>query len=328
MIDRSMQAPRRLLLSIVACLMTLLTANAQAEPLLKRHKLATVSAPDLAAFEADYSRWLSYRVRERGRVSRSLAASWGAAKMAGRRYVLMSSDAAPDIYVRGIENPAVPNYRPLTTWGWNSIEIIVDNPDALHASLTNSPFKTIGGPAPLGSYPTIRAFQVLGPSAEVLYLTAETGDRSKSILPPPNGEVGRIFIMVLAGPEIERLLDFYSGKFAMARGTVRQRPVGVLQRAQGLSSETALPLTTVRLAQHGNLIELDGYAPSSTARPQRRGMLPPGIASASFSVGSLDGLELEFIKPPKVYEGLAYSGRRAATARGPIGELVELIEEP
>jgi hypothetical protein len=45
-------------------------------------------------------------------------------------------------------------------------------------------------------------------------------------------------------------------------------------------------------------------------------------------VRSLDGLKLDWITPPAVHDGLAYGGKRAATVRGPAGELIELIEEP
>lgn len=298
-----------------------------AEPALQRIRMATVSTTDLAAFERDYSRWLGYQVRERGRISRAIARSWGAPAMQGRNYVLLSSPAAPDVFIRAVQTKRTPaGYAPLMTHGWNAIEIIVDDPDATYAKLRESPFRVIGEPAPLGGYPSIRAFQVVGPSGEVLYLTAETGDRSKSILPLPGGEVGRIFIMVVAGPDIEALLDFYSSKFEMARGTARKRTVGVIKRAQGLGDDET-PLATMRLAQHGNLLEFDGYSSKASARPVERGELPPGIASTSFAVKSLDALRVEFVAPPAKLGGLAYGKQRVATVRGPAGELVELIEE-
>jgi hypothetical protein len=302
-------------------------ATQAAEPTLQRIRMATVTTTDLAGFERDYSRWLGYQVRERGRVSQALARSWGAPAMQGKNYVLLSSPAAPDVFIRAVQTKRTPaGYAPLMTHGWNAIEIIVDNPDATYAKLRESPFRVIGEPAPLGGYPSIRAFQVVGPSGEVLYLTAETGDRSKSILPLPGGDVGRIFIMVVAGPDIDALLDFYSAKFDMTRGTARKRTVGVIKRAQGLGDDET-PLATMRLAQHGNLIEFDGYSAKAIVRPVERGELPPGIASTSFAVKSLDALQVEFVAPPTKLGGLAYGDRRVATVRGPAGELVELIEE-
>lgn len=298
-----------------------------AEPLLQRFRAATITTDVPAAVERDYTRTLGYVVRERGRVPRDLARSWGAPKSAGQPYVLMSPDAAPDVFVRVVGAPRTPGYRPLTTYGWNAIEIVVDDTDATYAKFANTPFRVIGEPANLSGYPSIRAFQVEGRAQEVLYLTSETGDRTRSPLPPPNGPIGRIFIMVVAGPEPQKLVDWYADSFGMARGTLRDRPVGVLQRAQGLPPDRLLPLTTMRLAQQGNLLELDGYSENATQRPVRRGQLPPGVAITTMSVRNLDDIRLPFITPPQARDGALYGGRRAATARGPAGELVELVEE-
>ncbi len=292
-----------------------------------RFRAATVTTQDLAAFERDYAALLGYRVRERGTISRELAASWGAKRMSTRKYLLLSSDASPDVLIRAVESPAVPDYRPLTTHGWNAIEIIVQDPDQLRQRFTGSPFTVIGEPEFLGGYPTIRAFQVRGPSQEVLYLTAETGDRSRSPLPAPGGEVGRIFIMVVAGPDINALNRWYSERFKLTAGVVNDRSVGVLTRAQNLRADQTVPLTTIRLGQRGNLLELDGYPPTAGARPQARGLLPPGIALVSVAVRNLDALKLDLLTAPRVRSGALYRGARSATVRGPAGELLELIEE-
>jgi hypothetical protein len=303
-------------------------AGAQSlEPQMLRFRSATVTTQDLAAFERDYAALLGYRVRERGTISRELAASWGAKRMSSRKYLLLSSDASPDVLIRAVDAPAVPDYRPLTTHGWNAIEIIVQDPDQLRQRFTGSPFAVIGEPEFLGGYPTIRAFQVRGPSQEVLYLTAETGDRSRSPLPAPGGEVGRIFIMVVAGPDINALNRWYSERFKLTAGVVNDRSVGVLARAQNLRADQTVPLTTIRLGQRGNLLELDGYPPTAGARPQARGLLPPGIALVSVAVRKLDALKLDLIAAPRARGGALYRGARSATVRGSAGELLELIEE-
>ncbi len=313
---------------VMAILCVGLTAFVQAaEPQALRFRAATVTTPDLRAFERDYVALLGYRVRERGRVARSLATSWGTQRMQGRRYVLMSSDAAPEVVIRAIETRPTPNYRALTTHGWNAIEVVVKDPDTLRGRVGNTPFKVIGEPEFLGGYPTIRAFQVLGTSAEVLYLTAETGDRSRSPLPDPGGEVGRIFIMVLAGPDIHALNSWYAEKFNLTAGVVNDRKVGVLTRAQNLAPNQTVPLTTLRFAQQGNLIELDGYPATSGPRPVRRGELPPGIAIVTIGVRNLDALPLRYLQAARRHEGPLYRGQRSATVRGPANELLELVEE-
>lgn len=305
-------------------------APAKPVPVLKRIQMATLTTPDLAQLERDYGDWIDYRVRERGTINDDLAQSWGAPAIAGQPYLLLSSDASPDIFIRAIQAKSpTTDYRPLTDHGWNAIEIIVEDPDSLRQKLEGSPFRIIGEPAPLGAYPTIRAFQVVGPSGEVIYFTAETGDRSKSPLPDPNGDIGRIFIMVVAGGDIDALLDFYSSRFTLQRNVARQMRVGVVARAQQLAEGETIGLATARLAEHGNLLEFDGYDPKRTGpRATRSGDLPAGIVSTSFAVNSLDELDLEWITPPARHPGLAYAGGRAATTRGPAGELIELIERP
>lgn len=307
--------------------LALALAPARAEPLLQRFRGATISSPDLAKVEKDYTRYLGYRVRERGTVSPALAASWDAPRAAGRPYILMSADSHPDVFVRAVRVPAVRGYRPLTTHGWGSLEIVVEDTDATFARFKGSPFKVIGEPANLKGYPSIRAFQVEGRSGEVLYLTSETGDRSRSPLPAPGGPIGRIFIMVMGGPDIRAMVDWYATSFGLASGPIRGTPIGVVQRAQGLAADVETPITTMRLAQQGNLFELDGYSAAATVRPRAVGDLPPGVALTSVSVRSLDALKVPFIAPPAVHGGLAYGGRRAATARGAAGELLEIVEE-
>ncbi|MCP5339776.1 MAG: hypothetical protein H7A14_09700 [Sinobacteraceae bacterium] len=304
-----------------------MSVPAQAAPLLQRFRVATIATSDLAQVEKDYGRYLGYTVRERGKVSPALAASWDAPRASGRPYVLLSSDTHPDVFIRAVRTPAVKGYRPLTTYGWNSIEIVVDDTDATYARFQGSPFKVIGEPANLKGYPSIRAFQVEGRSGEVLYLTSETGDRSRSPLPAPGGPIGRVFIMVLAGPDIQAMVDWYNNAFGLTAGAIRPSPIGVVQRAQRLPADHGTPLTTMRLAQQGNLFELDGYTPPATARLRHPGELPPGVAITTVSVPSLDALKLPFITPPAVQDGLAYGGRRSATVRGAAGELLEIVEE-
>lgn len=294
---------------------------------LRRVQGTTVVTRDLATFEKHYTQWLDYRVRERGKIPSALARSWDAIDASGLRYSLMSPDGAPNVHIRAIEDPQATPPPLLTTFGWSAIEIIVDEPDRLFEQMRHSPFRVIGEPAPLGSFPTIRAFQVVGNAGEVLYLTSETGDRRKSILPLPNGRVGRVFIMVLAASNPRATLDWYAEAFSLTPGALRTRPNRMISEAQGIDPATPLPIATARLAEHGNLLQVDGYSDRAVPRPRRRGRLPPAIAITSFGVPSLDDLPLDWIEPPAIHAGLAYAGRRAATVRGPDGELIELIED-
>lgn len=301
-------------------------------PRLTRIRMVTTAAPDLDAIVPLYTEWLDFRVREEGVVDADLAASWDAPGAAGRRYTLLSSDGAPDVHLRFVQTDAVEGYSPITTYGWNSWEIIVDDPYKLHDErLVPSPFTIIGLPHPLETLATIHATQVVGPAQEVLYLTAEMGDRAVSRLPDPKAFVGRPFILVLSGPNIDQLLGWYGDKFDIEHRPYRDRKVDILTTALGLPEDARFPLTTGALAQHGNMIEFDGYPAGGRnfrdQRPRAPGQLPAGNALASFGVASLEDLDLDWITPPRVYAGAGYGGRRAATARGPVGELIELIEE-
>jgi hypothetical protein len=300
--------------------------SAEAEML--RFRAATILTADLQEFAEHYGRYLDYRVRERGRIDAGLARAWGARRMQGRPYLLLSPDTAPDVFIRAIQGRPDPAFSALTTHGWGAVEIVVRDPDAMRQKFAGGPFRIIGEPANLSGYPSIRAFQAEGPSGEVLYLTAETGDRSRSPLPDPLGEVGRIFIMVLAGPDIHALNDWYARSFGLSPGRVNDRPVGVVGRAQNLPAGATIPLTTIRLAQHGNLLELDGYPPAAAPRKIPRGELPAGIAITTVAVRSLAALPLKYLSRPARRAGALYGDRRTATVRGPAGEWLELIEDP
>jgi hypothetical protein len=255
-----------------------------------------------------------------------MAKSWGAPKAEGRPYVLMSSDGSPDVYLRAVETDAVPGYMPMTTWGWNSWVIIIDDIDAVFAKMKTSPFKIIGEPAPLKTTASIHAMQVIGAANEVLYLTTQTGDRSASRLPIPKSLVDRPFILVVAYSEIEKLRDWYADAFQMTRQPVTMTTVDIISRAQGLPADTPRPLSLLAMADHGNMLELDGYVGGKGARPRPPGQLPPGNAMATFEVANLAAVKAPFIAPPAALPGAAYGGKRSATVLGPGGEPIELIE--
>ena len=300
-------------------------AVSQPSSALRRIKIATVGAPDVAELERWYVEWLRYQVVERGKVGEALASSWGAPASAGRDMLLLAPENGGDVYIRAVEIDPVPDYRPMTSFGWNSIEIIVDDVYALSEALEGSPFKVIGEPHSLGGgFASIHAMQVVGPAQEVLYLTCETGDREKSTLPLPGSFVDRPFIMILAGPDIEAMAGFYVDHFAMARIPNFTSSLSIASRAMNLPPDYVFTLGLLRGRERGNNIELDEYPASAGDREHREGQLPPGVAMTSFSVDSLDGFDLPFISPPQAL----YGDARAATFVGPAGELTELIEDP
>lgn len=296
----------------------------ESRPLLSRIKMATIGAPNLDAIERWYTTWLAYTVAERGMVSEALAASWGAQNTAGRPYIMLQAASKDDVYIRAVEVDPIPGYKAMTTWGWNAIEIIVDDVDTLHEGLLKSEFTHLAGPANLmGGTSSIRAAQYKGPAEEVIYLTCETGDRSKSTLPLPRGPVDRPFIMVLAGTDLDAMEKFYGDTFNMHEGKYRFTSTGgLISQMQGRPDDLVYNIGLVRCRERGNNIELDEYPADTKARVPADGQLPQGVAMTSFECDSLDEIDVTFITDPVI----EYGGKRVATFIGPTGELTELIE--
>jgi hypothetical protein len=295
-------------------------------PLLKRTKIATVAVPDVEEVARIYKRWIGYRTVERGKVSAEQAALWGAPVMKGRPTLVMQPASGVDVFIRAVEIDPVNNYRPLTTWGWGAIEIICRDPRPLSRKLAQSDFVVVGRPRFLQGYPTICAMQVRGPGGEILYLTADTGPKSKSILPDPGAEVGRPFVMVIASGSSERAVKWYAKHFRTKKVAVKGNKIDIIQHALGLPPDHPFPLGFTAMSEEAHFLEFDGYPAGTGPRQRHHGQLPPGVAMASFEITDLGATRLKYITRPQRMEGLGYDGRRAACAVGPGGELIELIE--
>jgi len=296
---------------------------------LKRIKIASVGSHDIGLTKKLYSQWLDYNIVEEGMIPNLLATSWGTPAMAGKPYALLQGKSGDDVYLRVIEVTAPKAHKAMTTFGWNAIEIIVENPDAIYEKLINSPFIHIGGPANLnGGKSSIRAVQFKGPSEEVFYFTTDTGDRSKSTLLTPRAEVDRPFIMVLAGPDAQALSDYYVSTFGALEAFSLKTPIDIVAKAQNRPPTHLYPLHLIRLGEFSNSIEIDGYPANSGSRTTAEGELPPGVSITTFAVSDLSLIDASlFVSTPITVSGAAYSNNRTATIIGPAGELIELIEE-
>jgi len=293
---------------------------------LKLILIITLGVPDVTAMERAYSQWLGYTVEARGEVEQDLASAWAAPAMKGRPYVLMQPESRERIYLRFVQVDAATGYVPMKTYGWNAIEILVEDPDELATRLDRpgSPFEIIGRPRPLGANSPIRAMQVVGPAREVLYLT-RIPPRAHDSRASARTFVDRPFILIVGGRELEGLREFYgTGLGATVTPPVKGR-MTVLNKAHGLDIETTHPYSMARLSAHYS-IEMDGYPDTATERPVRAGELPPAMASVAFEVESLEALELPLLTAPRAVASMPYDGRRVAVTRGPAGELVELVE--
>jgi hypothetical protein len=288
-----------------------------ARPLLGAIRGATLVVPDLRAIERAYVELLEYRVLAHGRVDTATAAMWGAPACAGRAYLALAPASGEPVYLRFIESDHAQSWRALTTHGWNAIELTVQDVHALAARLEGSAFRIIGPPRGLTRFPMIVAMQAIGPAGECLYFT-EIGADSGLALAPARSFVGRIFIMVAGGPDLDAMFAAYAS-FANEIDPPVRTPVRVISAANDLPEDTLHAHGLVKLPQ-GTLIELDEYPAASRPRPAASGDLPAGIASVRFSVRALP--DLQFLGPAMIGDG----GRRVATVLGAAGERIEFEE--
>lgn len=281
-------------------------------------RAVTVSCPDLERCVEAYCSFLQYQVVSDSIVDETLCELWQTPRQAGSRMVLMQPAGGDDCYIRLVESPAVAGYEPIKTLGWNAIEVIVEDADALAQSLDGSPFEIIGPPEDLSFSESIRATQVVGPAGEVLYLTMVKRPVEGFDLPAASGPVGRPFIVILGG-EIEQLVAFYANHLGVAEAPVMEAKITVLSNAYGLPESQPHQLCAVALGRQ-SYIEMDQYPSAAIPRPTTPGFLPPGQCMVTFE-GRIAGQ----IPAP---EGALYQGGRAAVISGPAGELIEIVEMP
>ncbi|MSO98436.1 MAG: hypothetical protein EXR11_09505 [Rhodospirillaceae bacterium] len=315
-----------------AAIMTAGAGGAHAQtpptPLIKRFRIATLNSPDMAGVADWYKTWFGYNVVETGSVDDSLALSWGTPNMAGKPYTLLSSKGSPDVCLRVVQGDATAKFNPRATYGWGSLEFIVEDLDSLYKKFKAGGVKIFREPGSLGGqFASIHAMQIYGPMEMSHNMTVETGDREKSNLPVAKSEVDRIFLVGLNGPNLEKLRDFYASTFKMSTFPNYTYPIPTLAQALNLPADHLFSLTLVRSAQKGNTLELHDLPSPGGPRPQVTGQLPPGVGLVSFGVANLDDLPLAYLNAPAVYSGAAYAGKRAATLKGAAGEMIELIEE-
>ena len=259
------------------------------------------------------------------------AATWGAAEIAGYRYSIMQPASGESVYLRFIERPnsnrEARGYQAMREEGWNAIEILAEDPDALAKQLASSAhFKVVGAPRYLTPKKAIKAMQAIGPANELLYLTHIRDTESSGFgLLPGNGFVDRVFIMVVGGKDFDALRNFYRDSFGMQVTEPLRYRIGVLSDTYGLDNET---LHEIAIAPISNrfLFELDHYPDAAGENRLMSDGLPDGVIIVSVEVDSLDNINADTIVEPTRLYSLPYNGRRTATVIGPAGEYLELIE--
>jgi hypothetical protein len=291
----------------------------ETKPTLGPIRAVTYSVPDLRAIEAAYVAELGYVSVASGRVDQETAQAWGTPVVEGRRMLVLGPASGECVFLRFIESPDASGWRALTTFGWNATEFVVQDVEGLARRLEGGAFEIIGAPKGLTRFPMIRAMQAIGPAGECCYFT-EVGPGSGMNLAAALSYVGRVFIVVCAGPDANALFAPYS-HFANSIDPPVATPVRVISDAHGLPPETLHRHGLVRLSD-GTLVELDAYPPSARPRDVRDGDLPPGMAIVSFDIDRLDASSLV---SRRAQFGIRGSRSYAACVRGAVGELIELV---
>jgi hypothetical protein len=285
----------------------------------------TTTVPDLGIVEAAYSKHLGYSTVDRGAVPEATAISWGAPGAAGRKFIVMEPESGEPVYLRFVQQELPPDYKALTTFGWNATEILVADTDALEEKLRGSPFHITHPPKALSGLPDIRAMQGPGPAGEMLYLTHIQRPVPGYDLPTAKTFVDRCFIAVVGGPDMDVLRNFYTNVFGNPSKEPRYTPVYVISDATGAPPETLYGHGTVPLG-NGSLVELDEYPPPAKPRPTIPGELPPGMAIVTFASPDFDRHIGRLIAPPAAAAMPPFRDHRSGTLIGAAGELIELVE--
>jgi hypothetical protein len=280
-----------------------------------------VTAPDLDAVASCYTEYLGYVVAGRGRIENELAVLWGCPGISGKPYLLLRPEAGDNFVFRFIETESETASVPFSTFGWNAAEIMVRNVDAMAERLAGSPFDIVGEPANLSFTDDIRAMQILGPGQELLYLTEFKKPIPAFDTPVARCDVDLVFIVILGGPSMEGLQNFYADSFGVPRAAVVESRVKGMSAAFGNSPEHKYPIAALPLAGQA-LIEVDEMPPEAAERPAAAGCLPPGIAIVSFATRGLAG---NGVALPKSNEAPYREALSVSCRRGAAGELIELI---
>ena len=293
--------------------------------MLKSIYIVTILVLSALGSEKAYEQNLAYTVEERGEISGQLAKAWEMPQIEGSPYVLMRPDSNEQVYLRFIQAETRGNYEPMKTLGWNAIEILVQDPDALAKSLDKSQFEIIGAPAFLTEQQNIRAMQALGPDQEVLYLTRVIDPAASNFnLVSATSYVDRVFIMVLGTGDIGATSACYSEWLGQEISGPWPYQVSVLSTAWNKPVDTVYDLSLAQL-QESFLIEIDEYPESAVKRLPALAGLPFGPAMVSFKVDSLASVAEKLGKQPQKIAAAPYLGQSVLLIQGPSGEWIELV---
>jgi hypothetical protein len=291
---------------------------------MKLLRAATLTVADLAASTANFERYFDYSVIDRGEISDDLAASWAAPGSAGCSYTCLQPSSGADIYVRLIEQPPVEGFLALRSYGWNAIEICVQDVLAANERMTGSPFEIIGPPREIEGLPAIYPMQVRGPDQEIIYLTQIREDLPAFDLPRAATPIDKLFILVMGCSDMDASNRWLESHAGLEMGRDMEIKYTMLAGAYGTDMDELHRISTM---VHGRdvFLELDQYPEAAIVRPCHGGMLVPGCAIGTFWHPDFDSLKGPWISPPVERDGPIYKGRLVGTMKAPDDTLVEMV---
>lgn len=292
---------------------------------MKLLRAATVTVSDLPRTTSLYTEYFDYTVVEYGSINAELAESWQTPNTAGLPYAVMQPSSGAEIYLRFIEQPAVAGFKALRSYGWNAIEICVQDVMAVNERMLNSPFEIIGPPNKIPGLDAIHPMQVKGPDEEIVYLTQINDDLPEYNLPRAGSLIDKLFILVIGNSDMDRAAAWMQEKCSLAFGREMEIPYTMIAKAYGTPLDELHRICTL-IHDKDVFLELDQYPDAAIQRPRHDGMLVPGCAIGTLFHPDFDSLPGPWLTAPTAREGVIYKGRRVGVLKDPDGTLIEMVE--
>ncbi len=292
---------------------------------MKLLRAATVTVSDLNRSKDLYSRHFDYSVVEQGTISDALAASWGTPKSAGQPYVVMQPSSGAEVYIRFVEQPSVVGFKALRSYGWNAIEICVQDVMAVNARMLESPFEIIGPPNKIPGLDAIHPMQVKGPDEEIVYLTQINDDLPEYKLPRAGSLIDKLFILVIGNSDMDRAAAWMQTACGLSFGREMEIPYTMIAKAYGTPLDELHRICTL-IHEDDVFLELDQYPDEAIERPRHDGMLVPGCAIGTLYHPDFDSLPGPWVSAPIARDGVIYKGKRVGVLKDPDGTLIEMVE--
>lgn len=292
---------------------------------MKLLRAATVTVSDLNRSIDLYTTYFDYSVIEQGEISAALASSWQTPGSAGSAYAVMQPSSGADIYLRFIEQPAVDGFKALRSYGWNAIEICVQDVMTVNARMLDSPFEIIGPPNKIPGLDAIHPMQVKGPDHEIVYLTQINADLPEYNLPRAGSLIDKLFILVMGSSDMDRAAAWIQEKCGLGFGREMEIPYTMIAKAYGTSLDELHKICTL-IHDKDVFLELDQYPDAAIQRPRHDSMLVPGCAIGTLFHPDFDNLPGPWLSAPTVRDGAIYKGQRVGALQDPDGTLIEIVE--